>query len=84
MKKKLFIVLIMLFLMCPMFAKTVQCVKKYQVFKSAYASENYDVTPQIQSMINIGWHVVSITPITIRCGDANPTDYVIVVYEREE
>lgn len=82
--KKLFIVLTMLFLMCPMFAKTVQCVKKYQVFKSAHSIETYDVTPQIQSMIDKGWKVVSITPVTHRCGDSNPTDYVIVVFEREE
>ena len=83
MKKKLFIVLTMLFLMCPMFAKTTQCVKKYHVYNGTYREAN-DVTPQIQSMIDKGWKVVSITPITIRCGDSNPTYYVIVIFEKEE
>ena len=46
--------------------------------------ETNDVTPQIQSMINNGWKVVSITPITVRCANSNPTDYVIVSFEREE
>ena len=82
--KRFLIVLMLLMFISPVFAKTVQCVRKYQVFKSAYASETYDVTPQIQSMINSGWRVVSITPVTYRCGDANPTDYVIVLFEREE
>ena len=87
MKKKLFIVLAMLFLMCPLFAKTTQCVKKYQCYGGMgdYGMTNvYDVTPQIQSMINQGWKVISITPISIKVSDSNPTDYVIVVFEMEE
>ena len=82
MKKKLFIVLTMLFLMCPMFAKTVQCVKKYQIY-NGYKS-TLDATPQIQFMINSGWKVVSITPIAMQNNNANPTDYIIVVFEKEE
>ena len=81
--RKLLSILLLLFFISPVFAKTVQCVKKYQVFAGAYSDAN-DVTPQIQSMINKGWKVVSITPITIRCADSNPTDYVIVLYEKDE
>ena len=80
--KKFLIVLTLLFLINPIFAKTVQCVKKYQVFCSVNVT--YDITPSIQSMINMGWKVVSITPITVRIYDSNPTDYVIVLFEREE
>lgn len=80
--KRLFIVLTMLFLMCPLFAKTVQCVRSYQVFD--FYDSAYNVTPQIQSMINQGWKVVSITPITKCYERSNPTDYVIVLFEREE
>ena len=80
--KRLFIVLIMLFLMYSLFAKTVQCVRSYQVFD--FYDSTYNVTPQIQSMINQGWKVVSITPITKSYERSNPTDYVIVVFEREE
>ena len=80
--KKFLIVLMLLLFISPVFCKTVQCVKNYQVYKCY--SYTYDVTPQIQSMINQGWKVVSITPIT-KCYDrSNPTDYVIVVFEREE
>lgn len=80
--KKFFIVLILLFCISPVFAKTVQCVKKYRVWNATGIPD--DVTPQIQSMINLGWKVVSITPITrteIKC---NPTDYIIVIFEKEE
>ena len=84
MKKKLFIVLTMLFLMCSMFAKTVQCVKRYQTHSDKYI-DALDVTPAIQSMINMGWKVVSITPVTRQViGHTNVTDYVIVVFEKEE
>jgi len=79
--KKFLIILTLLFLISPVFAKTVQCIKKYQVYNKNYST--YDVTPSIQSMINIGWKVISITPINIQCGHSNPTDYVIVVFERE-
>ena len=82
--KRFLIVLVLLALISPVFARTIQCVKKYQVYNGAYSIETIDVTPQIQSMINNGWKVVSITPITIRCANSNPTDYVIVLYEREE
>jgi hypothetical protein len=79
--KKILIILL-LFLVSPVFAKTVQCVRKYQVQADSYST--YDVTPAIQSMINMGWKVVSITPITIKYHDTNPTDYVIVLFERDE
>ena len=80
--KKFLIILTLLFLISPVFAKTVQCVKKYQVYCN-YKS-TYDVTPEIQSMLNMRWRVVSITPILQESGYSNPTDYVIVVFEREE
>lgn len=80
--KKFLIILALLFLISPVFAKTVQCVKKYQVCGGIGIT--YDVTPSIQSMINLGWKVVSITPISIKSGYSNPTDYVIVVFEKEE
>lgn len=82
--KRFLIVLVLLMFISPVFARTVQCVKRYQVYKGAYRLETYDVTPQIQSMIDRGWKVVSITPITIRCSNSNPTDYVIVLFEMEE
>jgi len=80
--KKFLIVLMLLLFISPVFAKTVQCVKKYQVYRDSVST--YDVTPAIQSMINMGWRVVSITPVTVRAVYSNPTDYVIVVFEREE
>jgi len=83
--KKLMIVLMLLMFISPVFAKTVQCVRSYQVLKdyTAYGS-TYDVTPAINSMLNQGWRIVSITPVTVRNGDTMPTDYVIVLFEREE
>ena len=80
--KRFLIVLMLLMFISPVFAKTVQCVKKYQVYNGF--KNTLDVTPQIQSMINCGWKVVSITPIALYTNEANPTDYVIVVFEREE
>ena len=80
--KRFLIVLMLLLFISPVFAKTVQCVKKYQVYRDSIST--YDVTPQIQSMLNQGWRVVSITPVTVRAVHCNPTDYVIVVFEREE
>lgn len=68
--------------MCPIFAKTVQCVRSYQVYKGRNVA--IDITPQIQNMIDYGWKVISITSITQSVGTANPTDYVIVLYEKEE
>lgn len=81
--KKLFIVLTMLFLICPMFAKTVQCVKSYHTFDRRESSE-LNITSQIQDMIDKGWKVVSITPIADKYSNGYPTIYVIVVFEREE
>ena len=80
--KKFLIILTLLFLISPAFAKTTQCVKKYQVYASF--DKAYDVTPSIQSMINMGWKVVSITPISVKEHNCNPTDYVIVLFEKEE
>lgn len=84
--KKILIILLLLFLISPVFAKTVQCVKKYQVFYDNGCShgEAMDVTPQIQYMLTAGWKVVSVTPISKKWYDSNPTDYVIVVFEKEE
>jgi hypothetical protein len=84
--KKFLIILLLLFLISPVFAKTVQCVKKYQVFYDNGSSngETVDVTPQIQYMLTAGWKVVSITPISKRKFDSNPTDYIIVIFEKEE
>ena len=82
--KRFLIVLMLLLFISPVFARTVQCVKRYQVYNGAYSIETNDVTPQIQSMIDKGWKVVSITPITVRCANSNPTDYVIVLFEMEE
>ena len=83
--KRFLIVLMLLMFISPVFAKTVQCVRSYQVLKdyTCYGS-TYDVTPGINSMLNQGWRVVSITPVTVRKGDTMPTDYVIVLFEREE
>ena len=83
--KKFLIVLMLLLFISPVFAKTVQCVRKYQVLQNytAYGS-TYDVTPAMNSMLNQGWKIVSITPVTVRNGDTMPTDYIIVVFEREE
>jgi hypothetical protein len=82
--KKFLIILTLLFLISPVFAKTVQCVKKYQVYCDYYDDSTEDVTPSIQSMINKGWKVVLITPISVKVDNCNPTDYVIVLFEREE
>lgn len=80
--KRFLIVLMLLTFISPIFARTVQCVKKYQVYQG-YRS-TYDVTSSIQSMIDIGWKVISITPISKEEYNAAPTDYVIVLFEKEE
>lgn len=80
--KRFLLAIMLLLLISPVFAKTVQCVKRYQV-NDGYRC-TIDVTPQINYMLNAGWKVVSITPITMWIDRANPTDYVIVVYEKEE
>lgn len=86
--KKLFIVVIMLLLMCPIFAKTIQLVKRFDVYKNNGAwyweAQWIDVTPDIQEMINKGWKVVCITPITMQYNEGSQTHYIIVVFEKEE
>ena len=85
--KRFLIVLMLLMFISPVFAKTVQCVKSYQVYKGSYANaygSTYDVAPDINFMLSQGWLVVSITPVTVKSGDTMPTDYVIVLFEREE
>lgn len=81
--KKFLIVLVLLFLINPVFAKVIQCAKKYQIHGGFGTA--YDVTPSIQSMIDAGWKVVSITPISARqSSSTNPTEYIIVIFEKEE
>ena len=81
--KKFLIILVFLFLINSVFAKTTQCVKKYQVHGGFGTA--YDVTPSIQLMIDAGWKVVSITPVSSRqSSSTNPTEYVIVIFEKEE
>ena len=81
--KKFLIILVFLFLINSVFAKTTQCVKKYQIHGGFGIA--YDVTPSIQLMIDAGWKVVSITPISARqSSSTNPTEYIIVIFEKEE
>ena len=86
--KKLFIIVIMLFLMCPIFAKTIQCVKRFDIYKNdsiwVDGAEWLDVTPAIQEMIDKDWKVVCITPITAKYFEGSHTTYIIVVFEKEE
>ena len=78
MKKFLTMLLVFMFA-CSVFAKT-QKVVKYSIFDY---HQTKDPTPEINFMISDGWHVISITPITTRVGYSNPTDYIIVVFEKE-
>ena len=90
--KKFLIILVLLLLISPVFAKTTQCVKKYQTHGGFGTA--YDVTPSIQSMIDEGWKVVSITPVSAarkssytaarKSSYTNPTEYIIVIFEKEE
>lgn len=80
--KKFLIILVLLLLISPVFAKTTQCVKKYQIHGGFGTA--YDVTPSIQLMIDAGWKIVSITPISARQSSTNPTEYIIVIFEKEE
>lgn len=77
--KKFLTMLFVFMFACSVFAKT-QKVVKYSIF-------NYHQTkgpiPEINFMISQGWYVVSITPITLKVGHSNPTDYIIVVFEKE-
>ena len=84
--KRFLIVLMLLMFISPVFARTIQCVKKYQVLLNTGTSHGntLDVTDEINKMICAGWKVISITPISKRLYDSNPTDYVIVIYEKEE
>ena len=86
--KRLFIVLTMLILMCPLFAKTVQCVKRFDVYHPTSVwrdgTEWRDITSDIQEMINKGWKIVCTTPITMCIGSGSATQHVIVVFEKEE
>lgn len=86
--KKLFIVLIMLLLMCPLFAKTTQLVKRFDIYQNnsiwATGAEYLDVTPAIQEMIDKGWKVVCIVPITTKHYEGSHTAYIIVIFEKEE
>ena len=66
-------------LACSMFAKT-QKVIKYSIFDY---HQTKGPTPEINFMISQGWHVVSITTITKVSGYSNPTDCIIVVFEKE-
>ena len=86
--KKFLIILTLLFLMCPIFAKTTQCVKRFDIYRNdsiwASGAEHRDVTPDIQEMIDKGWKVVCITPITTKFYEGSHTAYIIVVFEKEE
>ena len=74
--KKFLTMLFVFMFACSVFAKT-QKVIKYSTYKTI------DPTPEINFMISQGWHVVSITPITKVSGYSNPTDCIIVVFEKE-
>lgn len=42
-----------------------------------------DVSSDIQKMIDSGWKVVSVTPVTRERGYSNPTYYLLVIFEKE-
>lgn len=77
--KKFLTMLFVFMFACSVFAKT-QKVIKYSIFDY---NQTKDPTPEINFMISHGWYVVSITPITAKVGYSNPTDYIIVVFEKE-
>ena len=77
--KKFLTMLFVFMFACSVFAKT-QKVVKYSIFDY---HQTKDPTPEINFMILHGWYVVSITPITAKVGYSNPTDYIIVVFEKE-
>ena len=76
--KKLTMLFVFMFT-CSVFAKT-QKVVKYSIFDY---HQTKDPTPEINFMISQGWYVVSISPITGKVGYSNPSDYIIVVFEKE-
>lgn len=78
--KKILTMLFVFMFVCSVFAKT-QKVVKYSVCDCC--CRTIDPTPEINFMILKGWHVVSITPIAKKSSNANPTDYIIVVFEKE-
>ena len=80
--KRFLIAILFVILVCPIFAKTIQKVEKYQVYYDDHYT--YDVTPAMNYMLKNGWRIVSITPVTRDEGYNNPTDYIIVVYEKDE
>ena len=77
--KKFLTMLFVFMFACSVFAKT-QKVIKYDIFDY---HQTKDPTPEINFMISQGWYVVSITPITTKVGYSNPTDCIIVVFEKE-
>ena len=84
--KKVIIALLFLLFISPMFAKTIQCVKRYKAWENYYDKRNKyksEIVPQLEDMLSEGWKIVSITPISAPEG-LGSTDYVIVVFEKEE
>lgn len=76
--KKFLAILTLLFLISPIFAKIVQHVESYSRLSVS------EIVSDIQSMINQGWKVVSITsPIIIKYGSSSYAQ-VIVLFEKEE
>ena len=78
--KKFLTMLFVFMFACSVFAKT-QKVVKYSVCDRC--CRTIDPTPEINFMISHGWHVVSIIPIIKKSSSSNPTDYIIVVFEKE-
>ena len=86
--KRFLIVLVLLALISPVFARTVQCVKKFDIYHSngnwVWNTEWRDIIPDIQEMLDKGWKVVCMTPVIMPINNGSTTNYVIVVFEREE
>jgi ABC-type uncharacterized transport system permease subunit len=78
----------LLMFISPLFAKTIQCVKKLDIYHSdgiwKKDIEWRDITPDIQEMLDKGWKVVCMTPVIMAIGNGSATRYVIVIFEREE
>lgn len=75
MKRFILLTLILTFMMGAFAKQKVYCYK-YQ--------PGYTIEPQISEMISYGWKVVTITPVIQHRGNSSTTDYIIVVYEKEE
>ena len=56
----------------------------YHLMEVNNPADIFRIDYEINKMICEGWKVISITPISKRLYDSNPTDYVIVIYEKEE